>query len=524
MQKNINLNEEQYQSLCEACDSILTAQDSTIERIAISWLHVIREHPVFMAHYIDLFQPNNGIIANVRKWWRVFRRRAGWVRQLLMSIQVGTRPWFGPDNLHGNIDVLFISHLLNPSHAGRDDDFYFGSLPNKITAQGYSAVIALINHSGQPAARFADKWDSRVVQRVVLSDALSFLEEVSLYWRLKMESFRLRKLAKKEGQGLKRRVFIRASEETLSGKSLSTLRMATQIASLAVKVQPKVIVVMHEGHAWERVSLAAVRSAVPEVRCIGYQHAALFRLQHAIRRNLSREYNPDHIFTAGTISKTQLDRAPRLNGIPVSVLGSNRNLKNQAINQSGLIYPRAARADYPACLVIPEGYLTEYKILFTFALVCAGIAPQINFIFRVHPILSFDSIKKQDKKFQDLPKNIRLSNVSLEDDFARCRWALYRGSTAAVQATLFGLRPIYLELPGELTIDPLYELKDWRSVIKTPEEFLQVIKIYPYDKHKDLQEAYQKAHDYCARFYCSLNDAAFVKELAMFARKKGEHS
>lgn len=168
---------------------------------------------------------------------------------------------------------------------------------------------------------------------------------------------------------------------------------------------------------------------------------------------------------------------------------------------------------------MPEGYLMEYKTLFNFALLCAKVAPQINFIFRVHPILAFDSLKKKDKRFRDLPKNVELSKTTLEHDFARSRWLLYRGSTAVVQATLFGLRPIYLELPGELTVDPLYELKDWRLVIKTPEEFIQAVERYRHDN--DLQEAHQKAYDYCSQFYSSLNDNALLKELSGCKGKKG---
>lgn len=510
--QNINLNKEQYQSLCRVCDSILTAPDSTIERVAIPWLHVIREHPVFMANYADLFRPEKAAFANLRKWRRGLRRWLGCIRQILLSIRADGRMWFGPKELPGDIDVLFVSHLLNASHAGNDDDFYFGRLPYGIGAHGFSAALALINHSGLPAGNFADKWKDSAVQRVLLSDSLGLREELSLYRRLRKESFRLRKLARNDHPGLKRRVLVRASEEALSNWSLATLRMATQIASLAADLRPKAVVVIHEGHAWERVSLAAVRSVLPGVRCIGYQHAALFRLQHAIRRNLSAEYNPDHILAAGSVSKKHLESAAGLNGIPVSVLGSNRNLKKQPVGQTGY-------SVHPACLVMPEGYLSEYKTLFSFALACAEIAPQIRFVFRVHPILSFDAVKGQDKKFRELPKNVELSNMTLEHDFSRCRWVLYRGSTAAVQATLCGVRPIYLELSGELTVDPLYELKDWRLVIRSPEELIQAVKIYPDDK--DPGKEYQIAYDYCSRFYCSLNDAALVNELAILTGKKG---
>ncbi len=39
------ITEPQYLELCKACDQILRAQDSTAERVAISWLHVIWERP-----------------------------------------------------------------------------------------------------------------------------------------------------------------------------------------------------------------------------------------------------------------------------------------------------------------------------------------------------------------------------------------------------------------------------------------------------------------------------------------------
>ena len=51
------LNEELYRSLCVACDRILLAADSTIERVSIPWLHVVREHHVFLGNYIEVLNP-----------------------------------------------------------------------------------------------------------------------------------------------------------------------------------------------------------------------------------------------------------------------------------------------------------------------------------------------------------------------------------------------------------------------------------------------------------------------------------
>lgn len=512
------MNEQQYALLCETCDDVLRAPDSTLERVAIPWLHVVREHPVFLANYVNLFTPAQCFKEMVRQGWRVLRRRGGWLRQMLMPLYADGSPWLGADVLPGGIDVLFVSHLLNPSQAGQKDDFYFGGLPHEMVHRGYSAMIALINHSGEPAAPLAQKWRGSPMPRVVLSGSLRFSEEAALRRRLKRESLRLRKLVHQEQAGLMRRILLRAAEESLSSGSLMALRTATQIGDLVDRLKPKTIVITHEGHAWERVVFAAARRAFPGVRCIGYQHAALFRLQHAIRRNLAREYNPDHILTAGAISKAQLDYATGLDGIPISVLGSNRTLKEtESVRRSAGRSDRTASCNQPACLVLPEGIVSECHLLFEFSLGCAKACPEVQFIWRLHPVMSYEFLAKQNRKLCDLPGNIVLSQAALEEDIALCRWALYRGTTAVVQAVVAGLRPVYLQLPGEMTIDPLYELRGERICIKTVADFQSAIRRDQNGLLMDSEPAFCLAKNYGRDFFHPWNPA--VLEAAMMSSR-----
>ena len=509
------MNEQQYRSLCEVCDRVLLAPDSTIEQVAISWLHVIREHPAFLANYVDLFESAIGGRAIARKLWRFFRSRAVSFLQLLRALRADGKLWFGPEELPRGVDVLFVSHLLNPSQAGQADDFYFGGLPNELVARGHSAVIVLINHTGKDDAEpLVRKWKGYLLPHVILSNSLMFVEEVALLRRLKKESFRLRRLAKKETPGLLRRVIYRASEEVLVGASLTNLRMASQFDALAAKLQPKAIIVTHEGYAWERLAFAAARGVNPNVRCVGYQHAAVFRLQHAIMRHLAPEYNPDQILTAGSVGKEQLARALGMNSIPISVLGSNRTFKGNTINSVNSIHlDLEKQCDNSACLVMPEGFASECRILFEFSLACAESFPKIQFIWRLHPIVTHESLAAQNPRLRHLPKNVELSQSTLDDDIARCRCALYRGTTAIVPAVVAGLRPIYLQLPGEMTFDPLYELEGWRLVIRTAEEFIQAIHLDSGDKNGALKKIQEEAYTYCKRFYEPFNVYELVKAL-----------
>ena len=123
------MNEEQYRLLCENCDRVLLANDSTIERVSIKWLHVIREHPVFLDNYVDLFQLKKNIWKGWPHSWKAFNDKVRWLRHFGMALKSNQKSVPGLDQLPRDVDVLFVSHLLNASQAGQEEDFYFGELP-----------------------------------------------------------------------------------------------------------------------------------------------------------------------------------------------------------------------------------------------------------------------------------------------------------------------------------------------------------------------------------------------------------
>ena len=45
-----------------------------------------------------------------------------------------------------NLEVLLISHLINPDHLNDGTDFYFGDLATKLNVSGVSTHTFLINH------------------------------------------------------------------------------------------------------------------------------------------------------------------------------------------------------------------------------------------------------------------------------------------------------------------------------------------------------------------------------------------
>lgn len=508
------MEELQYKDLCEACDRILLAPESGVERVAISWLHVIREHPIFLNNYSDLFESKRRITDFKIRCVKKIRNLASILRLFTLASFKKSRYWHESKKLTPNIDFLFISHLLNDSQAGKENDFYFGKVPNELASKGHTVLIALINHSGQSGTNRVKKWNNSLVSRIILSDFLKVSEEIASLRQLNKESRKLIKFAKNEQSKLDQKVLIRASIEALSNSSLTSLRLNKQIVALVERFKPKAIIVTHEGHAWERVAFAAARKTLPEIKCIGYQHAALFRLQHAIRRNLKSEFNPDIILTAGLVGKAQLEQTISLKNIPISVLGSDRGFRTTPSNNESIHQVlKSQQNQRPGCLVIPEGEINECNLLFEFALECAQLCPEVDFIWRLHPLITFKSLIANNLNFRGLPSNIIMSQETLEKDISRCYWSLYRGTTAIIKGVSAGLRPIYLQVVGEMTIDPLYDLEIWKETVMTSQNFKEII-------DRDIHEGYSTsfadfafAKKYCESFFLPFNSTQLDRSL-----------
>src|SRR5439155_726635 len=49
---------DRYQQLAEACDQILKSPESSIDWIAIPWLHILSEHPLLLKNYHSILNEN----------------------------------------------------------------------------------------------------------------------------------------------------------------------------------------------------------------------------------------------------------------------------------------------------------------------------------------------------------------------------------------------------------------------------------------------------------------------------------
>jgi hypothetical protein len=494
------LKEEQYLQVCESCDNLLLAADSTLERVAIPWLHVLNEHPANLAQYASLFNPTRPAFLGIfRRVVRSLWSMRAWLRR--------GQTWHGPDLVPSRVEVVIVSHLLNESQVGEAEDFYFGKLPEALARKGFSTVVALLDHTGLNLQTLARRWPSGMAPRLLFSATLGWLDELKLRGRLRREAGRLRSPGKDTMPVLHKRVREIAAVQALAPSTIATLRLYVQVQNMVAHWRPVSIVVTYEGHAWERLVFAAARSVNPSIRCVGYHHAILFPRQHAIKRPLGREYDPDIICMGGGITRKVLEQTTQLHDTPLVTVGTHRQ------EESGLSLLEKKNADLAqACLVIPDGTVDECLTIFGFVLEAAVLAPHINFIIRMHPVMPFAVVAARDPRLLALPANVRVSDQPIKVDFDRSRWAIYRGSGAAIRAVVAGLRPFYLKPCGEkFGIDPLYELDTWRYIVTSPEELMARIELDLASNVEDFAEELAKAREFCGEYFTPVNLEKFCQ-------------
>lgn len=495
------MNEEQYRQVCEACDRVLLDPDATLERISIPWLHVLNEHPANLSQYARLFE---GRVSPFLRLLSAAKSLLSVANSFLKFAASRRQPVLPP-----KADVVVVSHLLNLSQLGAAEDFYFGQLPEALVAQGIVTVVALRDHTGIGHQDTRCSWPTTMAPRVLLPAMLGGFDELRLKRRLLKEAGRLKRSASCAATDFDRRVYETAAQQAASRSAMATLRLHIQVQEMVKNLRPSSIVVTYEGHAWERIVFSAARSVSPSIRCVGYHHAILFPRQHAISRALGRRYDPDIVCTAGHITREMLQRTSGLRGTPLVTVGTHR--------QENLEMPfsrKVAAPFVPACLVIPDGTIEECLLIFDFVLRAAIMVPAVTFIIRMHPVMPFSAVMVRNERLRSLPANVHVSHETIDVDFERCRWALYRGSGAAIRAATAGLRPLYFKPPGEmLGIDPLYALQTWKRVVETGIDLMASLNFDLHCGIDFLEQEWLPARGFCHQYYTPADVETFCRSV-----------
>lgn len=433
-----------------ACDVLLTDSGRSVARVAVPWLHGLSDHPAATARRAELVAAAGFGKARLRKVARLARTaaRAAFRRE--------------PDGYLdgvGDRDVLLVSHLVDGHPPAPDGDFYFGALAPALSAENLTSLTVLRNHVPGPEGTLAARarLDGPHARRLL--PRVGGLAAEFAAWRTARDeaavlASRARAASDPDARSAAR---VAASDATSEG-TLANLRLHRQIRALCRTTRPRAVIVTFEGHAWERIAFHAARSVRPDVLCIAYQHTVLFPGAHGVRRPLGAPYDPDVVLTTGEVNRARLEADwPR-----VVVYGSHRRAAVP-------LEPAADASD--RVLVVPEGLPSECAVLCDLTWALARRCPDVEFLARFHPVLPFERLARMVPRLRERPANVVLSaGSSLATDARRCRWTLYRGSSAVFQTVLAGARPLHFRRPGDPDIDPLAPMDGWREVVGSADD------------------------------------------------------
>lgn len=455
------MREDDYKKLCNSCDSIISKLPSTI---SIPFLHVRREHPEALKTYQSI---NNKdiflfieIILNIVKL----------ILNLLKSL---TKAKIKIKN-NEKIDVLIVSHLVTKKQIEENKDLYFENIPKIIEEIGYKINTIQIDHINITNKNIIGHTSEN--KKILLPQLLNFKDEIII--ALKALKIAKEIIKKRHIINFEKKLYLCTLINSISPKTIATLRIEYQFKKIIEVIKPRVTLLTWEGHAWERLVInQAKKNNYFKSITIAYQFSILSRLQYSALRTLGNNYDPDYIFTAGRIGFKRFINSEKKITKNIYVIGKNNliSLNNKNNNKLTNI------------LVVPEGILEECQLLLSFCEECAILNPEMRFTLRLHPSNNFEKLKLSNKINSKI-KNIYYSENLLINDIENCTHVLYRGSSVVINALSSGLRPIYLSLENELSIDPIYELKTWKLIVKNPNQFIQYIKNENNDSEKEKEK------------------------------------
>jgi hypothetical protein len=485
------MKELQFKELCEVCDNFLLESNLSESRVSISWLHILKFHPIFLKEYKHLFYEKDSF-KRIRSFLQLIYFSSITAYRIVKGLY--SKRIYSSKNINNmSSDILIISHLENIELLNKKNDFYFGDIPNKLREFGMTSTVALINHISVNKYSLPSGWLDSENNHILINNSISFFDELKIYLAQIKESISLRKI--KPQSNLVDRIANEAAIQVFSPTTANNLRLKKQVSNIIKVIKPKCIMLTYEGHAWERLLFAEAKKIDPQIKCIGYQHA-LINQQYSLYRCLGGNFDPDVIATSGEIDLEKFNQRINNNKIAKINIGSSKKIFNELFVEKDFVQNSVA------CLVLFDGVKEECVEMLLFTNSLANNYPQVKFILRLHPRIDKRLLLKECPILTGDKSNIVWSSSSLEKDFEMSHLSLYRGSTAIFGASSFDVLPVFFDNEEGFYMDPLSDLVDTRFSIKDVKKFNDIVK---FRKSQSYKIVIKKIFKYCNRKINNLN-------------------
>jgi len=475
-----DLSEDQYSQLGKICDEIISNNLSSKSVVAQDFLHISRYSPAMAEAYIGIHK-KNVLTFFIHTSREVFRSMFHLIKYFFKSV---TFQNINVSSHEKKPNYLIISHYTGDESNLNYTDSYFGEVIKELNKSKCKIVVAYINHTNHKPKVQLESGQKNIILPI---NSINLSKLFEIY---KESFFSLFEFNQIDDSAISKRLSVKARFNLFSPNVVRSKIIANHVKRLVTELSPKYVMTTYEGYAWEKLCFSLARESMPSIKCIAYQHAPIFKYQHAIRRGIGGGYDPDIILTSGDFPKSQLLKCESLRGSKILLLGSGRALPESLILNKN-------NTNINTCLVVPEGEITECEILFGFALECARKIKNVNFIWRFPPRVDLAMLQNLSTDFENLAKNITISTSSLASDINASNYVLYRGSSVVIQAVLSGSNPIYFMQNNELSMDPLFSYQENKRIASDALEFEGQI--------QDGKSVSEELKAHCKNIYSNIN-------------------
>ncbi len=389
------------------------------------WIHLVKKHPAVIARYDSrCFLLRNIIISFIKNICKIF----------IELFKQSNNKYFK----NKEYDFLIISHKLKNVQVVDNEDFYYGGIRQYLELNNFKYKFLYLNHS-----KFSKNDNSFFLNEC------NFLTKLKIIYKIVKTSicfilFNYKKFEHK--------ILLKVFVEFFSIFTFHNFIIIDNLKKISLFNKTKYIITTFEGYSWERAVFLSQK--YQETKTIGYQHSYISKENNSIFEINNKDLIPNILFTAGEITKN-LFKNKKFFFDKIKVFGNNKIFRISKNNKDKV---------KSHILVAPDGVENECTKMMKFILDFSIKNDKYNFIFRLHPVIDFEKLKKKEKIFRQNFKNIIFSKEKLEFDLERSTHCLYRGSTIAFNCVLSNVVPIFVSLDDNTSINVFDEVKSVKII------------------------------------------------------------
>lgn len=378
------------------------------------WIHLVKKHPALIARYDSShFLLRNILISFIKNICKIF----------IELFKPSNNKYFK----NKDYDFLIISHKLKNVQEVDNDDFYYGGIRKYLELNDFRYKFLYLNHS-----KFSKNDNSFFLNEC------NFLNKLKIIYKIAKISicfilFNYKKFEHK--------ILLKVFVEFFSIFTFHNFIIIDNLKKISLLNKIKYIITTFEGYSWERAVFLSQKNQ--QTKTIGYQHSYISKGNSSIFEINNKDLIPNILFTTGEITK-DLFKNKKFFFDKIEVFGNSKIFKISKNNRDKV-------KDH--ILVAPDGVESECTKMMKFISDFSIKNNKYNFIFRLHPVIDFEKLKKKEKIFKQNYKNIIFSKEKLEFDLERSTHCLYRGSTIAFNCVLSNVVPIFVNLDDNTSIN-----------------------------------------------------------------------